>query len=82
MPKSLIFLTCAGAGGTYPPSPVGRLEGNWMACNTAHDVVLPHAKGKVLGFFMHLTSEHASGRCDAYAPDGFNYQISACEVTA
>ena len=53
-----------------------------MACNTAHDVVLPHAKGKVLGFFMHLTSEHASGRCDAYAPDGFNYQISACEVTA
>lgn len=60
----------------------GGWEGNWMAYNTAHDVVLPHAKGEALGFFMYPTAENASGRFDPYAPDDFKYQITAREVTA
>ena len=58
----------------------GGWEGNWMAYNTAHDVVLPNAKGSTLGFFMYPVAENAVGRFDSYAPDDFKYQITAREI--
>lgn len=60
----------------------GGWEGNWMAYNTAHDVVLPNAKGSTLGFFMYPVGENAAGRFDSYAPDDFKYQITAKEIKA
>lgn len=60
----------------------GSWEGNWMAYNTAHDVVLPNTQGPKLGFLMYPIAEHAAGRLDAYAPDEFKYQISAKEIGA
>lgn len=60
----------------------GSWEGNWVAWNTAHDVVLPGAKNGKLGFFMYPTGEDAQGRLDSYAPDDFKYQISARELKA
>ena len=58
----------------------GGWEGNWMAFNTSHDVVLPQSAGPQLGFLMYPTAENAGGRLDSYAPDDFKYQISAQEV--
>ena len=58
----------------------GGWEGNWMAYNTAHDLVLPGAKGERLGFFMYPMAENAQGRFDPYAPDDFKYQITAREI--
>jgi len=58
----------------------GGWEGNWMAFNTSHDVVLPHSAGPKLGFLMYPTAENVGGRLDSYAPDDFKYQISAKEV--
>ena len=58
----------------------GGWEGNWMAYNVAHDVVLPHSKGPTLGFLMYPAAENAAGRLDSYAPDDFKYQISAKEL--
>ena len=60
----------------------GGWEGNWLACNTAHDVALPYAKGSPLGFFMYPVGENADGRVDSYAPDDFKYQITAREIKA
>ena len=60
----------------------GGWEGNWMAYNVAHDVVLPQSKGPKLGFLMYPVAETAAGRLDSYAPDDFKYQISAKELTA
>ncbi len=60
----------------------GGWEGNWMAYNNAHDVVLPHATGPKLGFLMYPTAETAAGRLDSYAPDDFKYKISAKEIKA
>jgi transglutaminase-like putative cysteine protease len=60
----------------------GGWEGNWMAYNTAHDVVLPKSRGDKLGFFMYPTAENAAGRIDSYSPDDFKYQITAQEIKA
>lgn len=60
----------------------GAWEGNWVAYNTAHDLVLPGARAGKLGFFMYPTAEDAQGRLDSYAPDEFKYQISARELEA
>ncbi len=60
----------------------GGWEGNWMAYNTAHDVVLPNANGPRLGFLMYPHAETGGQRLDAYAPDDFRYRISAKEITA
>lgn len=60
----------------------GGWEGNWMAYNHAHDVVLPGAKGGKLPFFMYPVAEHGAGRYDSYAPDDFKYQITAREIRA
>ena len=58
----------------------GGWEGNWMAYNTAHDVVLPNSSGAKLGFLMYPVGENAAGRFDSYAPDDFKYQITAKEI--
>ncbi len=58
----------------------GGWEGNWMAYNVGHDVVLPHSQGPRLGFLMYPVAETEAGRLDSYAPDDFKYQISAREV--
>ena len=68
--------------GAGEPRAVRRVEGNWVAWNTAHDIALPHSKGPKLGFFMYPTGENAEGRFDSYSPDDFKYQITARELPA
>jgi hypothetical protein len=59
----------------------GGWEGNWMAFNTAHDVVLPGSSvGDKLGFLMYPQAESAQGRYDALDPDNFKYTITARET--
>lgn len=60
----------------------GGWEGNWVAYNTAHDVVLPGSRLGKLGFLMYPVAEDEQGRFDSYAPDDFRYAISARELTA
>ncbi len=60
----------------------GACEGNWLAYNTAHDVVLPGAKGPKLGFLMYPHAETAEGRLDSYDPDNFKYTITSKEIKA
>ena len=59
----------------------GGWEGNWLAYNTAHDVLLPGAKvGDRLGFLMYPQAESGEGRYDALDADNFRYTISAREL--
>jgi transglutaminase-like putative cysteine protease len=61
----------------------GGWEGNWVAWNTAHDIVLPHGAGKgTLPFLMYPNGENEGGRFDALAADSFRYTISARELPA
>ncbi len=60
----------------------GSWEGNWMGYNTAHDVTLPGAKMKRLGFLMYPQAETPAGAKDPYEPDAFAYQITAKEIKA
>lgn len=61
----------------------GSWEGNWLAYNTAHDVMLPGGAGKSsLPFLMYPQGENASGRFDELAPDDFRYRISARAIDA
>src|SRR5262249_17988076 len=56
----------------------GNWEGNWVAWNTGHDVVLPGSASKTaLPFLMYPNGENANGRFDELAPDNFRYTISA-----
>ena len=58
----------------------GSWEGNWLAFNVAHDVVLPGAKGPKIAFFMYPNAETANERLDSLDPDNFKYVMSAREV--
>lgn len=60
----------------------GSWEGNWIAYNVAHDVVLPGSAGPELGFLMYPQAEIAGVRLDCLDPDGFTYTIKAAEITA
>ena len=60
----------------------GGWEGNWLGWNTAHDLQLPGAKEGVLNFLMYPVAETAEGRVDSYAPDAFQYTITAREIVA
>jgi transglutaminase-like putative cysteine protease len=60
----------------------GAWEGNWLAYNFAHDVVLPGAKGPKLEFLMYPQAETAAARLDSLDPDTFKYTIKATEVAA
>jgi transglutaminase-like putative cysteine protease len=59
----------------------GSWEGNWVAYNSGHDVMLPGGAGKAsLPFLMYPQGENASGRFDELAPDSFKYTITAREL--
>ncbi len=62
----------------------GAWEGNWLAYNFAHDIVLPGAKGPAVEFLMYPQAETASGRLDCLDPDTFKYthhrQGSECVI--
>ena len=60
----------------------GAWEGNWFAYNTAHDVVLPGAKGAKVAFLMYPQAETARGRVDPLDPDNFKYRITTREIKA
>lgn len=61
----------------------GSWEGNWIAYNTGHDVMLPGSAGKAtLPFLMYPQGENASGRFDELLPDTFKYTISSREISA
>lgn len=60
----------------------GGWEGNWVAYNTAHDLVLPGTSTTAsLPFLMYPQGENATGRFDELNPDAFRYTITAKEVT-
>jgi transglutaminase-like putative cysteine protease len=60
----------------------GSWEGNWLGWNMAHDLRLPQAEGPALGFFMYPMAETGGERLDPYAPDSFQYRITATETPA
>jgi len=64
------------------PKLFGAWEMNWLAFNTANDIVLPNAKSGKLTFFMYPQAETAQGRLDSLDPDNFKYTMTAKEVTA
>jgi transglutaminase-like putative cysteine protease len=60
----------------------GAWEGNWLAYNVAHDLVLPGSQGDKLPFLMYPQAETAEGLLDPLDPDAFRYEIKSREVTA
>jgi transglutaminase-like putative cysteine protease len=60
----------------------GACEGNWLAYNYAHDLVLPGSGGPALPFLMYPQAETANGRIDCLDPQNFRYQITAQELRA
>jgi transglutaminase-like putative cysteine protease len=59
----------------------GSWEMNWMAYNSANDVVLPGSSGPPLAFLMYPQAETADGRLDSLDPDSFKYEITSKEIT-
>lgn len=57
----------------------GAWEGNWLAYNAAHDLVLPGSSHEV-AFLMYPQAEVAGELLDCLDPDGFRYAILATEV--
>ena len=59
----------------------GAWEGNWMAWNMAHDVLLPDAQGRpvgdAIGFLMYPMAYTNGQFVDHYKPKEFAYAISA-----
>ena len=60
----------------------GAWEGNWLAFNDAHDVVLPGSNAEALPFLMYPQAIDKSGFVDPYDVDAFKYRITARELTA
>ncbi|WP_084539755.1 transglutaminase-like domain-containing protein [Azorhizobium doebereinerae] len=60
----------------------GAWEGNWMAYNTAHDVVLPGSSGPKIAFLMYPQAETVAGRLDCLDPDTFKYTLRSAELAA
>ena len=60
----------------------GSWEMNWLAYNTAHDLLLPGASRGKVPFFMYPQAETAEGCLDCLDPENFRYQIAARELTA
>jgi transglutaminase-like putative cysteine protease len=58
----------------------GSWEGNWIAFNDAHDVMLPGSKGKPLPFLMYPQAEVGGARLDSLDPERFKYTITARET--
>ena len=65
------------------PKLFGGWEGNWLAYNVAHDVVLPHSTQRdKIGFLMYPQAETAEGRRDSLDPDSFKYTITTRAITS
>lgn len=61
----------------------GGWEMNWMAYNTAHDVVLPNAAGgPKLPYLMYVSAETGGERLDSLEPDRLAYEIRTDGVKA
>jgi len=60
----------------------GSWEMNWLAYNTAHDLLLPGASRGKVPFLMYPQAETAAGRLDSLDPEHFTYRISARELAA
>jgi len=60
----------------------GAWEGNWIAFNSAHDVVLPGATDGQLGFLMYPQAELDGTRLDPLDPAAFVYTNTAREAQA
>lgn len=60
----------------------GAWEGNWIAYNTAHDVMLPGSQNTKVGFLMYPQAERARLQLDSLDPDKFRYSITVKEVAA
>ena len=60
----------------------GAWEGNWLACNVAHDVKLPGSNEPPLPFLMYPQAEDKGGAADPLDPDAFKYTITARELIA
>jgi transglutaminase-like putative cysteine protease len=59
----------------------GAWEGNWLAYNDAHDVMLPGSAHRV-AFLMYPQAEIAGALLDCLDPDSFKYVITAMEISA
>jgi len=59
----------------------GAWETNWMAYNTAEDLMLPGAKAGKAQFLMYPEAETIAGRLDCLDPDMFRYTITSAEVS-
>lgn len=60
----------------------GGWEMNWLAYNTAHDVVLPNSSGPKLPYFMYVNAETGGQRRDQLEPDTVRYEIRSSGVNA
>ena len=58
----------------------GQWEGNWMAYNTAHDVVLPGSDGRSQPFVMYPMGTTGGQPLNHYSPSEFSYNIQAEEA--
>ena len=58
----------------------GAWEMNWIAFNTANEIVLPDAREPRRTFLMYPQAETASGTVDSLDPDNFSYAITAKEI--
>ncbi|MDE2578320.1 MAG: transglutaminase domain-containing protein [Hyphomicrobiales bacterium] len=58
----------------------GASEGNWIAYNDAHDVVLAGAAQPQIDFLMYPQAEVAGVRLDCLDPDSFRYGIKTKEI--
>lgn len=59
----------------------GGWEMNWLAYNTAHDVVLPGSRTKI-PYLMYVNGETGGKTLDQLDPDTFKYSITAREIKA
>jgi transglutaminase-like putative cysteine protease len=59
----------------------GAWEGNWLAYNSAHDLVLPGSEHRV-AFLMYPQAEVAGELLDCLDPDTFRYAITSAEMVA
>ena len=60
----------------------GSWETNWLAYNSAHDVVLPGSKTGKVGFLMYPQGETKGAQLDPLDPDNFRYTIRTKETTS
>jgi transglutaminase-like putative cysteine protease len=59
----------------------GAWEMNWLAYNTAADLVLPGARAPTVDFLMYPQAETGGERLDSLDPDNLKYVITAKELT-